>query len=330
MLGRERPLRGVVVVITGASSGNGRAAAHAFAREGARLVLAARRRAALEEAVIECERLGAQAIAVPTDVADADAVEKLAQAAVSRFGGIDVWINNAAVLHFGRIDETPVEVLHRVVETNLLGCIHGARAAVGHFRARGRGTLINTGSVLSTIGQPYATAYVATKFAIRGMTEALREELQDAPGIQVCGVLPFAIDTPVYQRAANFTGRPVGPIWPLYDPAVVADTMVSLARRPRREVFAGKLGALVALHRALAPALTERIVRLMIDKIQLRSGAAAPSYGNVLEPIHDRWTVRGGWRPEALPARGSGKLALGLAVAGVAAAAALAYRRSRR
>jgi NAD(P)-dependent dehydrogenase (short-subunit alcohol dehydrogenase family) len=139
----SRELRGAVVVITGASSGIGRAAALEFAERGSRLVLAARGVEPLSTAVSECEARGAEAIAVPTDVRDETAVGKLAQAAVSRFGCLDVWVNNAGVIAYGRFEQVPSEVFRVVIETNLMGQVNGSRAALTHFRRQGQGTLIN-------------------------------------------------------------------------------------------------------------------------------------------------------------------------------------------
>ena len=137
-------LRGAAVVITGASSGIGRVTAQMFADKGARLVLAARDRSALEEAVRACERRGAEAIAVPTDIREEAQVQALREAAVARFGRIDVWVNNAAVYMMGPFERVPTEDFQMLLETNVMGMVHGAKAALAQFRAQGRGTLITS------------------------------------------------------------------------------------------------------------------------------------------------------------------------------------------
>lgn len=312
-----------VVVITGASSGIGRAAALGFARDGANLVVAARGATALMEAAAACEALGSEVLAQVTDVSDADAVERLGRVAIERFGAIDVWVNDAGVLHYGRFDETPAEVAEQVVRTNLFGCMNGSRVALRHFRARGRGTLINVSSILGAIGHPYTAAYVASKFAIRGLTESLRAEVRDQPHIQVCAVLPAAVDTAIYQRAANFTGRTVSPIWALYPPEVVARAILKLASRPRRQVYAGAYGPLAVAGRSVAPGLAERAVRLAADLMEIGRRPVATTSGNVDAPSDDDGRADGGWRRRygrrAGVAAISG-LALGLRFIGLASA----------
>ena len=183
-------LQGKVVVITGASSGIGRATAHRFAERGAKLVIAARRMGPLDLAVHECAKLGGQATSVQADVTVPDNVENLARRAVENYGRVDVWVNNAAVALYARVDEGPIEVHRRVIETNLLGYLYGSRVAVRIFRQQGRGVLVNVSSAVAYVGQPYSSAYVASKFGIRGLTECIRQEVSDCPEIRVCTVMP--------------------------------------------------------------------------------------------------------------------------------------------
>jgi short-subunit dehydrogenase len=164
----KRELRNATVVITGASSGIGRAAARAFAEQGARLVVAARREAALQDVVIECQRVGAHALAVPTDVTDAGAVAELARVASESSGGvIDVWINNAGVGAMGSFEQVPIKTHEQVIRVNLLGYMHGAHAVLPFFKRQQSGLLINTISLGGWVPMPYSVAYSASKFGAR-------------------------------------------------------------------------------------------------------------------------------------------------------------------
>lgn len=307
-----------VVVITGASSGIGRATALEFAIRGGRMALAARRREALEEVAEECGWRGGEAIVVPTDVTDEEAVKRLASQAIEGFGGVDVWVNNAAVSAFGRMEEVPTAAMRRVMDTNFFGYAYGARAVLPHFRERGRGVLINVDSVVASAPQPYTSAYVASKYAIRALSECLRMELalDDASDIHVCTVLPASIDTPLFQQAANYTGRAVQALQPAYEPEDVAEAIVELVDKPKREVVVGAAGRLMMAQHAVAPAYYERSNAVSVDKGHFQDRPADRTDGNLFEPMPEHARVHGGWRQET---NGGGKLGKA-AMAGLALA----------
>jgi short-subunit dehydrogenase len=291
----HRQIDGKIVVITGASSGIGKATALAFARSGARLVLGARRERQLEETAAACRTGGANAISLVTDVSDEQQVRALAARAIEGFGQIDVWINNAGVDAFGRFEDIPTAAFERVIQVNLLGMVYGAKAALPHFRERRSGMVINNASMVGACPTPFHSAYVATKFAIRGLSHSLRQELVDLPNVHVCTVSPASIDTPLWQRAANYSGHKVKPLDPVYPPEQVADVMLDLVRNPQPEVFAGATGWMLAEQHAAAPELTESLMAGFTRRSLFRGEPAEPTDGVLFQPEDGNGGTSGGW-----------------------------------
>ncbi|WP_066380149.1 MULTISPECIES: SDR family oxidoreductase [unclassified Anabaena] len=293
-----RPIHSSVIVITGASSGIGRATALEFAKQRATLLLAARREGALQEVAQECEHLGATAIAVRTDVTFESDVQALARRAIESFGRLDVWVNNAAVSVFARFEDAPMQAFRRVIETNLFGYIYGARAALPHFREQGSGNLINVSSGVGVTGQPYTIPYTISKYAIRGLSDSLRMELylDNAPDIHVCTVLPGSIDTPIFQHAGNYTGRQTKPMTPLYPAKQVAEAIAGLVERPQREIIVGQAVYLQVLQKTLTPDAFEQMMANQVDQDHFQDHKPAPhTDGNVFEPMQDYTGISGNW-----------------------------------
>lgn len=289
-----RKLKNSVVVVTGASSGIGRATAIELARKGARVVATARRAPALESLREECRHFNGMILPVSADITDEEQVRLLAEFALEHFGRIDAWVNNAAVSLFAPFEEAPSDVYRRVLETNLFGYIHGARAAIPIFREQGQGVLVNVSSIVARAGSPFISAYVTSKAAINGLTKSLRQELRDTD-IEVCLVMPASIDTPLFQQAANFTGRAIKPLDPVYDPHRVSRAIVKLIRKPSPEVYVGHAGRLLGGFRRIAPLSAEGFTATQVEKDHFQDQSAPPSRGNLFQARAELARVDGGW-----------------------------------
>ncbi|MDB5017849.1 MAG: family oxidoreductase [Mucilaginibacter sp.] len=306
------------IVITGASSGAGRAAALEFAGYGTKLILAARNENALQEVADECIELGAEFITVVTDLTDPKAMINLANAANDWALKIDVWINNAGVLAAGDFEVTPMEVHAQVIKTNLLGYMNGAHAVLPIFKKQGYGTLINNISIGGFLPVPYGAGYTASKFGLRGFSEALKGELSTWRDINVCDLFPAFLDTPGIQHAGNFTGKVLKPAPPVYDPQRLAKAMVKTAQYPKSSTSVGSASVMLRLSHALFPRLTTSITAAFMRSYLKNADPIALTSGNLFNTVDYGMSTNGGWSIPGEPKAHRKYIAAGL-IAGFAA-----------
>ena len=290
-----KPVSEQVVVIAGAYTGIGRAAALAFAADGARVVCAARSVQALDTLVEQIRAGGGTAVAAPTDVADPAAVRALADLAEQRFGRIDTWVNNAAVSVWGRIEDITDAEFDRVMRVNFLGQVHGTHAALPALRRAGGGVIIGVSSVEGVRAVPLHGPYTASKFALRAFYDCLRMELaQEGAPIAVTTILPASIDTPFFEHARSKLGAMVKPPPPVYAPEVVAASIVYAAAHPRREIPVGGAAVGFILGQRLSPALTDALFSIRrLGVGALRSDRPDNGTDNVDAPMDGPGQVHG-------------------------------------
>ncbi len=229
-----------VIVVTGASAGVGRATVRAFAREGAHIGLIARGQDGLEGARRDVEERGGKALMLPTDVANAAAVEAAAERVEKELGPIDVWVNVAMTSVFSPVKEMKPDEYKRVTEVNYLGYVYGSLAALKRMLPRDRGRIIQVGSALAYRGIPLQSAYCATKHAIQGFMDSLRCELiHDGSNVKVCMIQMPAMNTPQFGWVKSRLPKKAQPVPPIYQPEVAADAIVFASHHDRREIYVG-------------------------------------------------------------------------------------------
>src|SRR6195952_156166 len=271
-----------VVLVTGASSGIGRATAIEAAGRGARLVLVARGRPALEGAAEEGRTAGAGEVVVcPADVNDDAAFAAVVRTTVDRFGRIDAVVHAAQTMAYGRIEDVPRDVYEAVTDTAVHGTANVARAVLPLFRKQGGGHLAVVNSLLGSITAPLMGSYVTAKWGQLGLIRVLQQETRDEPGISISAIAPGRVDTPIYFQGASWAGSTGRPPPPVYSPQRVARIVLGTLDRPRRMVQAGVLNPLITAGFRLLPGVYDRIVGPLFQQLALAQDDAPPTEGNV-------------------------------------------------
>jgi short-subunit dehydrogenase len=277
-----RPAR--VILVTGASSGIGRAIAARAAREGDHLVLVARGRAALDDVAAECESLGAASVlVVPADVGvDADA-QRAVDATVGRHGRIDGVMHCAGVAAYGRTEDVPAEVFDGLLRTNLTGSVNVARHVVPVLRRQREGLFVLVGSVIGHIAVPSMSPYVVSKWGVRALARQLKIENSDLPRLQVSYLAPGGVDTPIYEQAANYAGVVGRPPPPVAPPDRVARAAMRQFDRPRARSQVGVANDVMRFGFTALPAVYDWLVGPLFRVAAVdRTQRTEPTPGNVL------------------------------------------------
>lgn len=292
-----------VVVITGASAGVGRATVRAFARRKASIGLLARDTQGLQAAAREVRDAGGRALAVPTDVADPEAVDGAAERIEQELGPIDIWINVAMATIYAPLQRiTPAEY-RRATEVTYLGNVYGTMAALKRMRARNRGTIVQVGSALAYRSIPLQAPYCGAKFAIRGFTDSLRSELlHDGLDIHLTMVQMPALNTPQFDWGLNKLPDRPQPVPPIFQPEVAAEAIVFAAYARRREVWVGASTIMAILGNQIAPGLLDKYLAQAGYSGQRSGQAADPAApNNLFAPVPGDYGARGRFDNRAEP-----------------------------
>ncbi|HYT25002.1 MAG TPA: SDR family oxidoreductase [Actinomycetota bacterium] len=290
-----------VVVVTGATSGVGRATTRAFASGGASVGLVARGADALRAAAKEAEAAGGRGLVLPADVADAGQVEEAATRAEAELGPVDVWVNNAMTSVFAPFAEIEPDEFRRVTEVTYLGVVNGTRAALRRMVPRDRGTIVQVGSALAYRGIPLQSAYCGAKHAIQGFTESVRCELfHDRSHVRIAMVQLPALNTPQFEVVLSRLPQKSQPVPPVYQPEVAARAIVWAAGHSRREVWAGASTAATIVANSVVPGLLDRYLARTGFRSQQTGEPADPDRpANLWEPVPGDRGAHGAFDPRS-------------------------------
>lgn len=287
--------RSEVVVITGASSGVGRAVAHEFAKHHAKIALIARGVESLEQTRDEVEKYGGEAMVLPLDVADSAKVFEAAEKVRQQWGPIDIWINNAMLSVFSPVKQMTADEYRRVTEVTYLGYVHGTLAALEHMLPRNKGKIIQVGSALAYRSIPLQSAYCASKHAIRGFTESLRTELlHDQSKVSVTMVELPAVNTPQFRWVRSRLPRKPQPVPPIYQPEVIAGGIYWAAHSNRRDVRIGTSTDIAVWAEKWVPGFADRyLARTNYEAQQTSEPVEAHRLDNLYEPQPQKASTHG-------------------------------------
>lgn len=324
-----------VVVITGASAGVGRAVVREFAKRQAAIGLIARGADRLESARREVEEQGGEALALPTDVADATQVERAAEQVVNRFGRIDVWVNDAMTTIFAPLKDIKPEEFKRATEVTYLGCVYGTMAALKYMYRQDRGTIVQIGSALAYRSIPLQSPYCGAKHAIVGFTDSLRCELiHQKSNIHVTVVHLPAMNTPQFSWCRTRLPRHPQPVPPIFEPEVAARAVYFAAHNKRREIFVGGPTVKAIYGQDVAPSFADWYLGTHGYDAQQTSEPVPPDRpDNLFEPVPGDWAAHGIFTDQSKDFSLQNwvnlrRVPVALAAAGIAGIGALLWKRN--
>ncbi|QNG36563.1 SDR family NAD(P)-dependent oxidoreductase [Geodermatophilaceae bacterium NBWT11] len=284
-------------LVTGASSGIGRATALLLAEQGARLVLLARSATTLEQAAADCRAAGATDVVVEAcDVNDRAGLGDVVRRSVERFGSLDLVVHAATVMAYGDVEDLRAEVFEQVVDTAIHGTANVARPVLAQFRRQGRGDLVVVSSLLASITAPTMGAYATAKWGQLGLVRTLQQETRDVPAIHVSAVSPGGVNTPIYYQAATVLGNTGHPPPPVYSPRRVGQAILAVVENPRRLKQSGIANPLIIAGYRLVPPVFDALVGPLLKVFGMSRDSVPASDGNVFAPVPENEATTGPWR----------------------------------